>query len=350
VLLRPISPSIWVAFFVLQHSSLSLTLSTFPFNLLRMVLYLTEQNVEQLLTMPVAIDAVEEAFRQLGTGQAENLPRRRLHSAKGTLHLMGAALPASGFLGYKTYTVFPAGIHFSVHLHSAENGELLAVIEADRLGQIRTGAASGVATRWMARVDTGVVGIIGAGRQARTQVEAVCQVRPVNQVLVYSRSTEKLSEFCKQTQEWLEIQCRPANSSEEVVEAADILVTITSSTSPVFAGVRLKPGTHVNAAGGNFLIKRELDETCIRRCRSIVVDSKEQARLECGEFLGPLERGRLTWDQIRELSEVVTVRTLPRTDSKDITLFKSLGIALEDVAVAARVYQLAMEQGVGLKR
>lgn len=314
-----------------------------------MALYLTEQHVEQLLTMPMAIEAVEEAFRQLGSGQAENLPRRRLHSAKGMLHLMAASLPAAGYLGYKTYTVFPNRVRFKVCLHSSENGELLALIEANRLGQMRTGAASGVATRWMARVDTKVVGIIGAGWQARSQVEAVCQVRPASQVLAYSRSPEKLDQFCRETRERLQLSCTPAASAEEVAEASDILVTITSSSSPVFRGEVLRPGTHINAAGSNFLIKRELDETTIRRCRSIVVDSKEQARLECGEFLGPLEKGRLTWDQIRELSEVVTARALPRTDPKDITLFKSLGVALEDVAVAAKVYQLALEHRVGTR-
>jgi ornithine cyclodeaminase/alanine dehydrogenase-like protein (mu-crystallin family) len=265
------------------------------------------------------------------------------------LHFMAASLPASGFLGYKTYTVFPNRVRFTVHLHSSESGELLAVIEADRLGQIRTGAASGVATRWMARVDTSTVGMIGTGKQARTQLEAVCQVRPANQVLVFGRSAEKLTAFCAQAQEKLGIKCRAAQSAEDVVENADILITMTNSTSPVFPGEKLKLGTHINAAGSNFLIRRELDETCIRRCRSIVVDSKEQAKLECGEFLGPLEKGRLTWDQIRELSEVVTARALPRTGPQDITLFKSLGVALEDVAVAAKVYQLALEQNLGTK-
>ena len=312
-----------------------------------MALHLTEQNVEQILTMPMAIEAVDEAFRQLGSGQAENLPRRRLHSAKGMMHLMAASLPCSGYFGYKTYTVFPERVQFKVCLHSSENGDLLALIEADRLGQIRTGAASGVATRWMARIDTKVIGVIGAGRQAYRQVEAVCQVRPVNQVLAYSRSSERLAQFCQETQERLGVLCHAASSADEVAAAADVLITITSSTAPVFKGESLKPGTHINAAGSNFLIKRELDETCIRRCRSIVVDSKDQARMECGEFLGPLQKGRLTWDQIRELSEVVTARSLPRTDPKDITLFKSLGVALEDVAVAAKVYEIAREQKVG---
>ncbi|MBM3804998.1 MAG: ornithine cyclodeaminase family protein [Acidimicrobiia bacterium] len=310
-------------------------------------LHLTEQDVTRLLSMPMAIEAVEEAFRQLGGGQAENLPRRRLHSAKGMMHLMAASLPSAGYFGYKTYTVFPESIRFTVCLLSSESGELLAVLEASQLGQIRTGAASGVATRWMARVDTKVIGIVGTGRQAYRQVEAVCQVRPVNQVVAYSRTPERLAQFCKKIHEQLGVQCHAAKSADEVAEAADVLVTITNSASPVFRGECLKPGTHINAAGSNFLIKRELDETCIRRCRSIVVDSKDQARMECGEFLGPLQKGRLTWDQIRELSEVVTVRSLPRTDPKDITLFKSLGVALEDVAVAAKVYQLARAQEVG---
>ena len=312
-----------------------------------MALYLTEEQVEQLLTMPMAIEAVEEAFRQLGTGQAENLPRRRVHSARGTLHLMAAAIPSSGYMGYKTYSVFPGRVRFRVSLFSSENGELLALLSANLLGQIRTGAASGVATRWMARVDTKIVGIIGTGWQARSQLDAVCQVRPVNQIVVYGRTAEKLEQFCHESQERLEIPCTAAKSPDEVASAADILITITNSTTPVFRGEELKSGTHINAAGSNVIIKRELDETCIRRCRSIVVDSKDQARIECGEFLAPLEKGRLTWSQIRELSEVVTARALPRTGPHDITLFKSLGLALEDVAVAAKVYELAKKENIG---
>jgi alanine dehydrogenase len=312
-----------------------------------MALFLTEQNVEQLLTMPLAIAAVEEAFLELGLGRAENLPRRRLHAPSGMLHLMAASLPELGFMGFKAYTVYPKRVKFHVYLHSAESGELLAVMEADRLGQMRTGAASGVATRWMARTDTKVIGIIGSGWQARSQLEAVFQVRPASQVLAFSRSSERLEKFCAEMRGRLEVSCTPARAPEEVVESSDVLITVTSSVSPVFSGDRLKPGTHINAAGSNFLFKRELDETAIRRCTAIVVDFKEQAKLECGEFLVPLDKGLLTWEQVRELSEVVTARALPRKDTKDITLFKSLGLALEDVAVAGKVYRLALEQGVG---
>ena len=314
-----------------------------------MALYLTEEDVRQLLTMKVAIEAVEEAFRLLGIGQAENLPRRRLHSSKGMFNIMSASLPVLGYMGYKCYTVFPGKMKFRVFLHSSSSGELLSVMDADLLGQMRTGATSGVATRWMARGDSKIAGIIGTGWQARSQIEAICQVRTINRILAYSRSKEKLNTFCNEIQETLEIACIPALSPEEVVEAADILTTITSSNDPVFQGNRVQAGTHLNAAGSNFIVRRELDETAVRKCRSIVVDSKEQAKLECGEFLYPLEKGRLTWDQIRELSEVVTARALPRTDPKDITLFKSLGLALEDVAVAAQIYRFALDQKVGQK-
>jgi alanine dehydrogenase len=312
-----------------------------------MVLYLTEQDVAHVLTMPLAIEAVEEAFRQLGMGKAENVPRRRLHAPDGMLHLMAASLPELGFMGYKAYTTYPNGIRFKVLLYSTQTGELLAIIEADRLGQIRTGAASGVATRWMARQDSQVIGILGSGWQARSQLEAVCTVRSGSRVLVFSRSATKLADFCQEMQQKLKVPCVPARSPEEVVEASDILITITSSVTPVFNGARVKPGAHINAAGSNSILKRELDENCIRRCSSIVVDRKEQAKLECGEFLIPVEKGLITWDGIRELSEVVTGQARPRKDASDITLFKSLGLALEDIAVAGRIYPLALEQQLG---
>ncbi len=312
-----------------------------------MILFLSEQDVDQLLTVPLAIDAVEEAFVHLASRKAENLPRRRLHNREGMLHLMAASLPERGFMGFKAYTTYPNGAKFKIFLYSTKTGELLAIMEADRLGQIRTGAASGVATRWMARQDSQVVGILGSGWQARTQLEAVCHVRRPNQVLAFSRSADKLRTFCNQMQQLLQVPCNAASSPDEVVEASDILITITNSASPVFESERLRAGTHINAAGSNSILKRELSEACIQRCASIVVDSKEQARLECGEFLVPLEKGILIWEGIRELGEVVSGQAIPRKDARDITLFKSLGLALEDIALAGRLYGLAVEQKVG---
>lgn len=311
------------------------------------MLYLTEADVEQLLTMPMALEAVEAAFRHLGTGTAENIPRRRLRLPQGSLHLMAAALPDLGYMGYKAYTVFRGRLQFYFWLYETESGALVCMMEANLLGQIRTGAASGVATRWMARPDAQTAGILGAGWQARSQLEAVCLARPVRKVLAFCRTAARLERFCETMQEQLGIPCLPASSAEAVVEQCDILTTITSSSNPLFDGDRIRPGTHINAAGGNSLARRELDDACLRRCGSIVVDSRDQARLECGEFLRPIERGFLHWEQVGELGEVVTGRRPPRNGPAEITLFKSLGLAIEDVAVAARVYRLALERKTG---
>lgn len=311
------------------------------------MLYLTEADVEQLLTMPMALEEVEAAFRHLETGRAENIPRRRLHLPQGSLHLMAAALPDLGYMGYKAYTVFRGRLQFYFWLYETESGALVCMMEANRLGQIRTGAASGVATRWMAREDARTAGILGAGWQAGSQLEAVCRVRPIRKVLAFCRTARRLERFCAAMGEQLGIPCLPASSAEAVVDQSDILITITNSSRPVFAGERIRPGTHINAAGGNSLARRELDEACLARCGAIVVDSRDQARLECGEFLRPIEKGLLHWEQVGELGEVVTGRRPPRNSSDEVTLFKSLGLAIEDVAVAARVYRLALERNRG---
>lgn len=311
------------------------------------MLYLSEADVEQVLTMPIALEAVEAAFQHLGAGKAENIPRRRLHLPQGSLHLMAASLPELGYMGYKAYTVFRGNLQFYFWLYETGTGALVCMMEANLLGQKRTGAASGVATRWMAREDAQTAGILGAGWQAGSQLEAVCQVRPIGRVLAYCRTARRLDGFCTAMQEQLGIPCLPASSAEAVVDQSDVLITITNSSRPVFDGGRIRPGTHINAAGGNSLARRELDEACLKRCGAIVVDSREQARLECGEFLRPIEKGFLHWEQVGELGEVVIGQRPPRNDPEEVTLFKSLGLAIQDVAVAARVYRLAVEGGRG---
>lgn len=308
---------------------------------------LTETDVERVLTMELALEAVEEAFREQAEGRAINEPRRRLRVPRGTLHLMSAAVLTRGVLGFKAYTSFPGGTRFLVLLYDAETGSLMALIEADRLGQMRTGAASGVATRYMARPDARTLGIFGTGWQARSQVQAICAVRPIRRVLAYSRTRERREAFCREMTAALGIDVRPAERPEAVVADADILATATTAREPVFDGRWVPEGVHINAIGGNALLRREFDEEVIRRARAIVVDSKDQARLECGEFLHAIERGRLAWDAVHELKDVVAGRYVARTQPADITLFKSLGIALEDVAVAVRVFERAREEGLG---
>jgi ornithine cyclodeaminase/alanine dehydrogenase-like protein (mu-crystallin family) len=311
-------------------------------------LFLRESEVTELLTMDMALEAVEETFRQQGLGQAPNHPRTRFVLRGGVFHLMPGALPEQGVFGFKAYTAYPGkGVRFKVTLYDGATGDILSIMEADRLGQVRTGAASGVATRYMARQDASVVGIFGTGWQARTQLEAVCKVRPVRLVKAYGRDPERRRRFAGEMEELLRVTVQPAETPEETVRGSDIVITITSAREPVFDGTWLEPGAHVNAAGSNYLIKREIDDTAVRRSAVIAVDDLAQAKLECGDLLYPIERGLVRWSQVHELGDIVAGFVPGRRSDEEITLFESQGIAIEDVAVARRVYELARARGMG---
>ena len=315
-----------------------------------MALYLSERDVAELLPMAECIDALEKAFAYAGEGLAENVPRHRIRLPKGFLHFMAAACigpDLSGF-GYKVYSTFPGGASkFLVMLYHAETGELLSVMEAATLGQVRTGAASGLATKYMARADASTVGAIGTGYQAVTQLEAVCAVRRVKQVRAYSRSEEKRGDFARRTSDLLGIEVVPAGSAEECVRGADIAVIITNAREPVLKGEWLAEGCHVNAAGGNHWIRRELDEVAVGRSDLIVVDDLEQAKAECGDLIWLAERGSFRWGMAHELKDVVSGRVRGRPTDGFLTLFESQGVAIEDVAAALHVYHKAREKGIG---
>jgi alanine dehydrogenase len=311
-----------------------------------MPLLLREEEVQALLSVGDAIEALERTFRAQAEGRAVNLPRQRVRWPGGTLHVMAAGDLGSGYVGLKAYTAVGGQTRFVVLLFHAESGELLAIIEADRLGRLRTGAATGLATRYLARPDARVVGMIGAGRQAATQLMAVCAVRPIAEARVYSPTPERRAAFAHRMRETLGIPVQAVERPEAAVEGADILITITSAREPVLRGAWLRPGVHLNAAGSNALLRRELDEEAIARADLIVIDSRAQGQIEAGDFLEPLERGRLQWERVYELRDVVAGR-VGRVHPEQITLFKSLGIALEDIAVAAVAYERARAQGVG---
>jgi ornithine cyclodeaminase/alanine dehydrogenase-like protein (mu-crystallin family) len=261
---------------------------------------------------------------------------------------MAAAAPGLGVMGLKAYAVSQnAQPRFHVHLSDADTGELLAIIEASRLGQVRTGAASGVATRHMARKDAYTVGIIGSGYQAQTQLEAICRVREIRAARVFSRTPEHRERFASEMSVRLGIAVTAADSAEVCVRGSDIVVTVTSSSTPVLSGEWLSPGAHVNAAGANHWLRRELDDGAVRRANVVVADDVEQARLECGDLIYPIERGILRWEQVHSLSDVIAGRAMGRANEGDITLFESQGLALEDIAVGIRVYRLARERGIG---
>ena len=311
------------------------------------VLLLNEDEVRRILTMDMALEAVEQGLRKMGLDEAQNIPRARVQTDHAMLHVMGAAAKSLGVMGAKVYATSRKGSQFVVTLFDGKTGALLAVMQADWLGQVRTGAASGIATRYIAREDSTEVGLFGSGRQARTQLMAVCKVRRVRQVQVYSPSEERRKAFAAEMSEVCQTDVIPVPRPEQAASEKDIVITATSSREPVLVGHWLSQGTHLNAVGSNFLGKAELDPVAIRRCAAIVVDSKDQARLEAGDFQQSLEDGSLHWSDVRELGQVVIGRYTARKHAQDITLFKSLGIALEDVTVAGRVYAAAQAAGIG---
>ena len=314
-----------------------------------MALLLNEAEVTMLLPMSLALEAVEEAFRWQGEGKLTNKPRVRLPVPGGMLHVMPAALPEGRVMGLKAYATVRGAAKFVVLLFSAETAALLAVIEADRLGQMRTGAASGVATKVLAREDADRVGCYGTGWQARSQLEAVCAVRRVREIRVYGRDPERRARFSEEMGPALGVPVVPVDRPEAAAHDASILVTITSSRTPVLEGRWIAPGAHVNAAGSNALQRTELDVEAVRRAVAGVVatDSLEQARLECGDLAAAVEQGAIRWEDVRELGEIVTGRHPGRTGADQVTLFESQGVAMEDVALAVRLVARARERRVG---
>jgi ornithine cyclodeaminase/alanine dehydrogenase-like protein (mu-crystallin family) len=299
------------------------------------MLFLTEPEVRELLPMDKAIELMEGLFHRLAAGESLNQPRRRLILPSGSvLHYMAGA--DGPYFGTKIYSSHPKhGAHFVFLLYRSADATPLAVIEANYLGQIRTGAASGYATRLLAREDAATLGVIGSGFQAQTQIAAMRAVRPIRQVKVWSRSEEKRRNFAR------ECDAIAVQSAEEAVRGADIVVTATNSREPVLDDAWIRPGTHVNAMGSNQAQRRELPAELILRADLIAVDSLEQARMESGDLLLALEPDR--WGRnIVELKDVTS-----RPSAKGVTIFKSNGIAAEDVASAGYVYEKALAEGRG---
>ena len=312
-----------------------------------MALLLRDGDVRSLLEISDTIDALEQAFVALSHGNAMNRPRTRVIQTNGILHVLAASFPDGGVLGLKTYTVFRQGVRSMVMLFSAEDGRLLALVEGDWLGRMRTGAVSGLATRHLAIPQATSVGLLGAGKQAETQLLGVCAARPIRNVLVYSRRQPEREVFCQRMAEQLQLEVVPVASAREAVEEADVVVTATNTGEPVFSGEWLKPGCHVNAIGSNWPKRREIDNETLERASLIVTDSVEQARLEAGDLLMPANAGNLDWESVWELADVVAGDGPQRNSSFDITVFKAVGVALEDITVAARAYVHARERGVG---
>ncbi|GAC1658950.1 MAG: ornithine cyclodeaminase family protein [Candidatus Elarobacter sp.] len=309
-------------------------------------LYLTEGDVVATLTVRDALRLVEEAARALAEGRAQNRPRQRAYLTSSLIQVLAASY--AGRMGHKTYTVAlkGRGARFWYTLFN-DNGEMLAIIEADALGQMRTGAASGVATRFLAREDAATLAVIGTGWQARSQLEACFHVRPISRVLVYGRDPQRRADFCEAMSEKVGLRVEPVESARDAVAEADVICTMTNSSTAVLEGAWLRPGAHVNAAGSNRANAQEIDVATVRRASVVAVEDIAQAKMESGDLRAANETQGWTWEHATLLSDVVAGHAMGRTADDQITLFESLGIGLWDIAVASHVFDECVIQGRG---
>jgi ornithine cyclodeaminase/alanine dehydrogenase-like protein (mu-crystallin family) len=306
-----------------------------------MPLYVTEADVSELLSPADAVEAIEACFRRMAAGSVENRPRYRLGLEEGALAVMSAADIELGYAGAKVYSGFRDGARFVVLLFRADSPELVAVIEADKLGQLRTGAASGVAAKYLAMRGARSLGLIGCGWQAESQLAAIRAALPdLEQVVAYCRNEKRLAAFCKKH------GTEPGESHRDA-GSCDVVVTVTTSKDPVLRGEWLQSGALVCAVGANDGRRRELDNVVLERAAFVCCDSLENAKLESADLSEPVESGVLDWLEVHELQEVVSGEVAGRQSDEDVVVFKSNGLAAWDIAVAAAVVERAQAAGVG---
>jgi ornithine cyclodeaminase/alanine dehydrogenase-like protein (mu-crystallin family) len=313
-----------------------------------MVKYLAEADVRAVLSMDVALQQVERGFDARGRGRAFDVPRERARLPGGHLHIVQAAAPELNLIGYKAYYIKPGKSRTSlIHLIDVEQGNLVAIVEADWLGQMRTGASTGVAAKYLAKPNASVLGLFGYGRHALTQLQAVSKVRNLTEVRVFGRDSARVQAFCAEQSQALGTNVRAAQSREDAVRGVDMVVVMTRASEPLFDGAWLEPGHFVAAAGSNALDRREVDLETTRRADLIVVDSREVAQRESGDLLPAYEAGLLHWQNLTDLGEVVAACRPGRQSEADVILYESHGMGLQDVYTAARVLELATAQGLG---
>ena len=313
-----------------------------------MTLHISESEVRRVFTMPMAFEAVEDVCLKQAAGEVLVHARRRFEFPGGRFfHYMAAADHGANLVATKQYTYVNGRLTFIVSLYSMETGELLALIEGDFLGQRRTGAASGVATKYLARPGAKTAAIIGTGAHARTQLEAIALARKLESVAVYGRDVGRREEYASEMSGRLEIPVRAAASSADAVRGAEIVCAATTASQPVLFGADLSPGTHVNAIGANHVRKRELDDEAVLRADVVVVDSIEQSRQEAGDLVLGFATDGARWDGVLELAQVVAGKAAARRSESQVTLFKSNGIAAWDLAAATRVYAEVTKRKMG---
>lgn len=311
------------------------------------VLFLTDDQVHGLLDIQQSIEIVEECFVALHEKRAANVPRSRIGMPGLLLHCMSASAQYLEVAGWKNYTTTREGARFQVGLHDGKTGELLCLIDANRLGQLRTGAATGVAVKHLTTAGNAEVAIIGTGYQAETQLSAICAVRSVSEARVFSRNAENREAFAERMAAQLAINVRAVESVDAAIDAAAIVVTATTSPTPVLNGSGLADSTLVAAIGGNQSSRTELDGTTLERSRTVIVDDVTQCQIEAGELIGGVKAGLCRWEDMRSLGSVIADESGFEPPEQGLTLFKTVGLAIQDVAMAHCLFRLAQERSIG---
>ena len=314
-----------------------------------MALYLTETEIKKIINMELALNSVEEAFQLIALGDAVTKPRERLPVGSSSLNYMSAGIDKQNLTGLKVYVPSKNGTKFYFHIVNALNGEMIAIMEANALGQFRTGAASGVASKYLAKKDSKKVLLIGTGYQAYTQALALDRVFELDEIYVYSRAEENRMNFINNYSSAMKSKLTPVSDIESNVDNIDIISVITNSKTPVINSEIIESGVHINAAGSNHSLRRELDTKTILKADKIFVDDIDQAKMECGDLIYPESLGLIQWRNIINFSDVLKFPDRFKRNFKDITIFESQGLALWDLVTAINVCEIAKTKGIGEK-
>jgi len=314
-----------------------------------MTLFLKDEDVAQCVSMDAMLEAIESMQRQYGGGQAHNMTRRKIIAESGMLSVMGGGLFHQGLLGVKTYTVVKGAYSFQVSLYDANTGELLLYTQANRLGQLRTGATTGVAVKHLANPGDATVGIIGTGGQAATQLAAVSKVRGIKKIKAFSRTQVRREEFARRMTDTMGVEVFAAASNEDAVRDCDVVLCIAATMEPVVEGAWLKDGSTVIGAGPTTWRAREVDEDTLKRAGKLIVDSTEQAAIEAGDLCSAVDKGIIQWSKVHELRHVVSGAVTGRDDQGQVVYAKIMGTGVADVAAAKLAYDSAKAQGLGME-
>ena len=312
-----------------------------------MTLFLRDEHVAQCVTMEEMLAAIENMQAHFGQGKAYNLGRRKIIAETGMLSVMGGGLYYEGVLGVKTYTVVRGSYSFQVSLYDAATGKLLCYTQANRLGQLRTGATTGVAVKHLANNGPLTVGIIGTGGQAPTQLQAVANVRELAGVKAFSRNPERRADFAARMSESLGVAVKAVKTNAEAVEGCDLVIGIAATAEPVIQGDWLKEGATVIGAGPTTWRVSEVDEKTLTRADKLFVDSLDQAPIEAGDIAAAVDKGLLNWSRLTELRYAVCGAISGRDNEGQIVYAKLMGTGVADVAAAKLAYDNARDRGLG---